>query len=348
VRGMAKLLLFSYELKPGMTVAETILNDYGAIVVSEGTILDEHIIQKLCNLNLPQIKVICDEDNVPVHEPEDHFKIQYNENLECVKDILHDLGTGNSIDMEKINNVADSVVIGADQNKDIVRCLNQIKSSDEYLYTHSINVSLLSMLLGKWLGLDAVEIKQLVQAGLLHDIGKVKVSPQILNKPGKLTKEEYEEIKKHTVYGYRILEKEKDISRDICAAVLMHHEKEDGSGYPMGITGKKINKLAKIISVADIYDAMTSNRVYKGKESAFQVFRMMEQEAIGKLDISVVNALLNNLASYYIGDFARLNNGQICEILYINPRHVSRPIVRVEGNYVDLLKETDLIIEEIL
>lgn len=345
---MAKLFLFSYELKPGMTVAETILNDYGAIIVSEGTILDEHLIQKLCNLNLPRIKVICDEDNVPVHEPEDHFKLQYNENVECVKDILYDLGMGYSIDMEKINNISNYIIVGADQKKDIVRCLNQIKSSDEYLYTHSINVSLLSMLLGKWLGLDTVEIEQLVQAGLLHDIGKIKVAPEILNKPGKLSNEEYEEIKKHPVYGYRILEKDKNISRDICAAVLMHHEKEDGSGYPMGIKGEKIHKLAKIISVADIYDAMTSNRVYKEKESAFQVFRMMENEAIGKLDISVVNALLNNLASYYVGDFARLNNGQICEIVYINPWHVSRPIVRVEGNYVDLLKDNNLIIEEIL
>jgi|BioPla2DNA2_1021312.scaffolds.fasta_scaffold01002_25 putative nucleotidyltransferase with HDIG domain len=331
-----------------MAVAETVVNDYGGIVVSEGTILDEHIIQKLSNLNLSKIKIICDEDRIPVHEPEENFSVQYNDNIDYVKDILNDLGMGNSIDMKKLNNVADSVVISAGKKKDVVRCLNQIKSTDDYLYAHSVNVSLLSMLLGKWLGLDTEEIMKLVQAGLLHDIGKIKVAPEILNKPGKLTKEEYEEIKKHTVYGYRILEKEKNISRDICAAVLMHHEKEDGSGYPMGIKGEKIHKLAKIITVADIYDAMTSNRVYKGKESAFQVFRMMEQEAIGRLDIPVVNALLNNLASYYIGDFARLNNGQVCEIVYINPWHVSRPIVRVEGNYVDLLKENDLIIEEIL
>lgn len=345
---MPKMALFSYELEPGMMLAETIVNDYGAIVVSEGTVLDEHTIRKLGNLNLSRIQVLCDKNDVPVQETEDNFKTQYNENIDSVKYILHDLGNGNGIDMKKVNDIADSVVINAGEKKDIVKCLNQIKSTDDYLYTHSVNVSLLSMLLGKWIGLDSKDIEKLVQAGLLHDIGKVKVSPEILNKPGKLTDEEYEEIKKHTVYGYRILEKEKDISKDICTAVLMHHEREDGSGYPVGIKGDKINKFAKILAVADIYDAMTSNRVYKGRESAFQVFRMMEQEAIGKLDIKVVNALLNNLASYYIGDFARLNNGQVCEIVYINPWHVSRPIVRVDGNYIDLLNKTELITEEIL
>ncbi|NMB34597.1 MAG: HD-GYP domain-containing protein [Clostridium sp.] len=345
---MAKLLLSTYELKTGMMLGETVLNNYGAVIVSEGTILDEYIIRKLGNLELPKIKVICEENNIPLRETSDAFNMQYSKNMDSIRNIICDLEAGKGIDVGKINRVAESVILKASERKDIVRCLNQIKLSGEYLYTHSINVSLLSMLLGKWLGYKETEIKKLVIAGLLHDVGKTRVSSKILNKPGKLTEEEYNEIKKHAVYGYRILENEKNMDKDVSHAVLMHHEREDGSGYPMGIKGEKISKLAKVIAVADIYDAMTSNRVYKERESAFEVFRMMERESIGKLDIKVVNALLSNIASYFVGDFAKLNDGRVCEIVYINPRFVSSPIINIDGGYIDLSEDTDLIIEEIL
>lgn len=331
-----------------MEIAETIVNDYGSIVISEGTILDEHMIKKLDNLNYNKVRVVDEEKNIAVSEVSESFNTQYNASVNYVKNILYDLAVGKSISTVKVDKVVTSVVARLNEKRDIVRCINQIKSADEYTYTHCVNVSLLCMLLGKWLGFSKDKLILLVQAGLLHDIGKAKVPREILNKPSQLTPEEYEEIKKHTVYGYRMLEKENKIDQEVRLAVLMHHEKIDGSGYPTGAKGDKINKIARVIAVADIYDAMTSNRVYREKDSPFEVFHIMEEETVNKLDVTVVNAFLNNIAAYYIGDFARLNTGELCEIVYINPRHVSRPIIKVDDRYIDLTEKRELKILEIL
>jgi len=345
---VSKTFLPLRELKPGMRIAETILNDYGSIVISEGTILDDHMIKKLVNLKCSEVRVIERDQNFVVSEISESFNASYNSSVNSFKSVLYDAAIGKNINMEKVDKVVTSVVARLNEKRDIVRCINQIKSADQYTYTHCVNVSLLCMLLGKWMGFSKDKLLMLVQAGLLHDIGKSKVPREILNKPSTLTPEEYEEIKKHTIYGYRILEKEHEVDQEVRIAVLMHHEKIDGSGYPTGAKGDKINMMARVIAVADIYDAMTSNRVYREKESPFEVFHIMEEESVGKLDVAVVNAFLNNIAAYYIGDFAKLNTGEICEIVYINPRHVSRPIIKVDDRYIDLMEERELKILEIL
>lgn len=242
----------------------------------------------------------------------------------------------------------DSVINMADEKMDLIRSMNQIRSSDEYLYTHSMNVAMLSMLIGKWLKYEDKKLQALVQAALLHDIGKIKVPLEILNKPGKLTDAEYEEMKKHSEYGYRMLEEKGNISMDICLAVLMHHEREDGSGYPIGAKSNRIHDFAKIIAVADIYDAMTSERVYKERESPFEVFELMEEKTIGQLSVEVVLTFLNNIASYYIGDLVMLDNGEVGEIVHINPRQVSKPIIKVKEKYLDLTVEKNIKIKHLI
>jgi len=343
---MEKVFVYSSDLVPGMKIAETILNDYGAIVVSEGTVLDDNLIGKLKNLGIYRLQIF-DREFIRV-ETKDVFQKKYNENVKKVKELIWDISIGNGFNSAKVNEVVDSVLEKADERSDIVNCLNQIRSADEYTYSHSVNVSLISLLIGRWMKLSDEKLRLLVQAGLLHDIGKTKVPIEILNKPGKLTDEEFEEMKKHTVYGYRILESVSLIDRDVLAAVLMHHEREDGSGYPTGLTGEKIHLITKIVSVADIFDAMTSNRVYKGKETPFDVFKYMEEDSLGKLSPVVVNVLLNNMANYYIGDKVRLNGGETGEIVYINPRSVSKPIIKVGNRYIDMMVEKDVKIQEII
>ncbi|TYQ15567.1 UNVERIFIED_CONTAM: putative nucleotidyltransferase with HDIG domain [Acetivibrio alkalicellulosi] len=344
---MSKKLINLYDLEPGMKVAETILNDYGSIIISEGTILDDHLIKKIQKHNLYKINII-EDVKLSSNEINQSFQNSYNEDIEYTKEILHSLSENKGIDDKKVKKVVESVIKMSNEKRDIVRCIKQIKNVDEYTYTHCINVSLLSMLIGKWLKYSSEKIQTLVQAALLHDIGKIKVPLEILNKPGKLTNYEYEEIKKHAVYGYRMIEKESGISKDVCLAVLMHHEREDGSGYPTGAKGDKIHEFAKIISVADIFDAMTSNRVYRERESPFEVFEMMEEKTLGELDVKAVSAFLNNIASYYIGDYVKLNSGDTGEIIYINQRHVSKPIVKVSDKYIDLTVNKDLKIVEII
>lgn len=343
---MKKVFISPFQLISGMKIAETIFNDYGAVVISEGTILDDHLVNKLKNMDLFRLQVYEFEDEITIFK--DEFNKNYNNSVEEYKSIINDIANGEKVDTGKIANAVDSVIQRFEEKSDIVSCLNQIRSADEYTYTHSINVSLISMLIGTWMKFDYDKIRLLVQAGMLHDIGKTRIPLEILNKPGKLTAEEFEEMKKHPVYGYRMLEKIPSISREVLSAALMHHEKVDGTGYPNKLRGDKIHMFAQIVAVADIYDAMTSNRVYRDKESPFEVFQLMEENSLGKLNTEVVYAFLNNMAAYYIGDKVILSNDEIGEIVYVNPRAVSKPIVKVGNNFIDFLKEKDIKIKQML
>lgn len=345
---MKKVFVSLAECMPGMQIAETIFNEYGAAIVAEDTVLDKHIIKKIENLGVIKIKVYDNMNDMIVVSGTELFRAQYNENLSSVKDILHDISNGKEIDTKKVNEVSDSIIARINENRDIVSCINQMRSVDEYTYTHSINVSLLCMLIGKWMKLDYTKVKNLVHTGILHDIGKGKISPEILNKPQKLTSDEFEEMKKHTVYGFKLAEAIPGLDDGILKGILMHHEREDGSGYPFGVKGSQIHDFAKIVAVADIYDAMTSNRAYRGKESPFEVFELMENDSFGVLDPKVTSTFLSNIASYYIGDFVKLNTGDIGEIIYINPNHVSQPIVKADDVFIDLAHEPGIKILELI
>ncbi|HHX18069.1 MAG TPA: HD-GYP domain-containing protein [Clostridium sp.] len=345
---MIKKEVSPQDLVPNMILAETILNDYGSVIIMENTVLDEHLIKKLQNQNLLKVKIFEEKTKRSATKIKEVFQKNYNEGIYEVKEIISELIIDKDVKTEKVEKVVDSVINMAGEKMDLIRSMNQIKSSDEYLYTHSMNVAMLSMLIGKWLNYEDKKLNMLVEAALLHDIGKIKVPLEILNKPGKLTDAEYEEMKKHSEYGYRMLEEKGNISMDICLAVLMHHEREDGSGYPIGAKSNRIHDFAKIIAVADIYDAMTSERIYKERESPFEVFELMEEKTLGQLSVEVVLTFLNNIASYYIGDLVMLNDGRVGEIIHINPRHVSKPIIKVDEKYLDLTVEKNIKIKYLI
>jgi uncharacterized domain HDIG len=345
---MKKIFVSVDECQPGMQMAETIFNDYGAIIVAEDTILDSNIISKINRLGVIKVKVYdSTNDNIVVNGTE-LFRAQYNENMDIMKDLLHDISTGKNLDTKKVNEVSNSIISRVNENRDIIGCINQMRNADEYTYTHSINVSLLCMLIGKWLKYDYNMVKDLVQTGLLHDIGKGMISQEILNKPGPLTEEEYNEVKKHTTYGYKMAESIPNLNENILNGILMHHEREDGSGYPLNLKGNQIHEFGKIVAVADIYDAMTSFRVYKDKESPFDVFEELENHSFGILDQRVTSAFLKNIGSYYIGDFVRINTGSIGEIVHINPMHISQPILKVDDTFIDLAIERKVKILELI
>ncbi len=345
---MKKVFVGILDCVSGMKMAESLYNEYGAVIVGKDTILDAHIIRKLTNLGINRVSIYDQSENLVTANSTELFKAQYGQNIQTIRGILEDMSNGKNIDLKKIEATTDSIVVRINENRDIVSCITQIKSSNEYTYTHSVNVAFLCMLIGKWMKYGPDKIKKLVQAGLLHDIGKIMVPPEILNKPGKLTDKEYEEIKKHSVYGYRIIEKLPDIERDIGIAVLMHHEREDGSGYPVGLKGEKIHEYSKVIAVADTYDAMTSNRVYRERESPFDAFDEMKNNTFGTLDTKVLNAFLSNIAAYYIGDFVRLSTGEKAEIIYINPSDISRPIVKAGDKFIDLVFNPKIKVVELL
>ena len=223
-----------------------------------------------------------------------------------------------------------------------------MKSIDDTVYAHSINVALISRAIGKWLKLPKSELNELTIAGMLHDIGKAEIPSEILNKTGKLTDEEFELIKSHALKGSKLLKKA-GFNSDIQFAALQHHERSDGSGYPRGLEADEISDFASIIAIADVYDAMTSARSYRTPKCAFQVIAAFEEDGLQKYNTKYILTFLERIANAYQNSKVILSDGRSGKIVYINKSRLSRPIVQVDGDeMVDLSRETDITITSIL
>lgn len=323
----------------GMVTAKPIIDlATGAVIVAQEQIITDEIIAKLHHFNYDCICVyISTWNNVWNVAPE--LIIKYEEHRRKLKDILDSITLGKVLDVSSIEAIANEIKVDFNANYTILACINMVRLADEYTYTHSINVALLSMLIGKWMNYTPSTIEQLILAGLVHDVGKSKIPKDILLKPSKLTPQEFEEMKKHVIYGYEMLEEIRKLHSDIIQGVLEHHEKIDGSGYPRGLTGESMNKLGKVLAIADIYDAMTACRIYKEKQSPFDVMELMQTGVLGKLDTEILLTFVNNMANYYIGVYVVLSTGEVGEVIFIHPHCVYRPIVRVGQNYIDLYAE---------
>lgn len=335
-----------HECKPGMKLAEDIYSSSGVLVIGKESILDDKVLQRIETLHIHSLRVYQESNSRQEAEREKVYK-EYGEKVEIVKDIIHDLSTGKALDVSTVNEVTASLGTEFSDMNSVMTCLDQVKSIDEYTYAHSVNVSLLCMLMGKWLKLDDVRVNELLQMGLLHDIGKSQIEVGIVNKPDKLSPAEYEEMKKHTTLGYRILQKSQ-LSREVCMGVLMHHEREDGSGYPMAARGPQIPLYAKICAIADSYAAMTAARSYSTKQCPFTAFKVLQDENFGKMDPTLLSTFFSNMAHYYIGNHVLLDSGETGEIIHINPRNLFRPLLRIDNSIVDLSVEQNLNIIEIL
>ena len=320
----------------GMKIAETLSNEYGAVVVHKDAVVSEHIIGKLKNQGYDKIKVYIEKDQVVESRSENQVRKEYIQNIDMMKEVVRDITTGKSLDMKMIHEVSGSMHSRRDDTLSVIMCLNQMRDVDEYTYTHCLNVSFLCMLITSWMKYDETQVKLALEGGLLHDLGKCKVPVSILNKPGKLEKEEFEEIKKHTVYGYKILKETEGVGKNSALTALTHHEKMDGSGYPLGIKGNDIHPFGRVCAIADIYDAMTAKRVYHEKSTPFEVFFCMESQTFGVLDSHILTVFLRNISGYYVGDKVRLSTGDKGTIAYINSRMISRPIVKTNSGVIDL------------
>jgi len=328
------------DCEEGDILAEAVRSKYGAIVAVKNTTINKYIKSKFYDMGIERIWVYQIENSKDTSVG--GFQKRYRKNVLEIKEIISGLGRGENLDIKKLKSISESLYREINKNKSIVNCLNMVKSADEYTYTHSINVAFYCMLIGKWMKLSENEIKEVIQAGLLHDVGKAQVSVDILNKKTRLLPEEFEEMKKHTIYGYNIVKGLKELSEDIRKSVLMHHEREDNSGYPIGVHGNQLNLYSKIVAVSDVYDAMTSDRVYKKRTSPFAAFEMFSTVGIGRFDTRVVRAFQTNLAVNYIGEKVLMNSGDIGEIVYVPPYRASEPIVRINSDYIDLSRNSCL------
>jgi len=218
---------------------------------------------------------------------------------------------------------------------------------DDHLIRNSVLCAMTCYMMAKWNKFPEREWMQLSIAGLLHDIGNVKVDKNILNKKGRLTPDEVQEIRQHTVYGFKLLENATSLNQGVWLAALQHHERMDGSGYPMRVKGEKIHPYAKIVTIADVYHAMTSNRNYRKAKSPYLVLEELMSEKFGKLDPMYVETFVEKATQLHLGAFVKLNDGRVGEIVFTDRNYPTRPMVSIQGTVVNLIKERDLHIVEV-
>jgi len=274
------------------------------------------------------------------------FKEAFQKNSIVLDERLHKIIESSSIDTDEMLSSVTSLLSEDMTTIRMFDMLQNLRDYNDQTYMHSLNVALMCNIIGRWLRYDEEYIRLLTLAGVLHDIGKIAVPGELIKKPGKLTKIEYSRVKAHTVEGYKIL-KDLPIDERIKEAALLHHERMDGSGYPLGRGGNDIPDVAKIVAIADVYDAMTAARVYRGPMCPFKVIAIFEQEGFQKYDSRFVLPFLENVGQTYMNNRVRLSNGREGDIVLMRNVALSRPLIKcVDGSFVDLMENKKLTIEE--
>lgn len=272
----------------------------------------------------------------------------YNEALRISRNLVEDVRFGRKLYLEPVNMCAVQICKHLDDDANIISFLNSIKDKHPYMYSHPVNVALVSFVIGKWLNLDNEKLENLVCTGLLHDIGKAKIKDSLLNKAETLTIEEIERLKTHPVIGYRIIDSVKLFDPEVLRGVLFHHERMDGTGYPLGLKGEQINLFSRIIAIADTFDAITATKTYRKKESPLKAIEEIQAHSLNNLDQYISQIFVNKIIEFYNGREIKLSNEQVGSIVYINPIDITKPLVRCDEVYHDLAVERDIEIVEIL
>lgn len=345
-----KTFVRTRSLQDGMRIEQSIKDKTGRVLIHRGTLLDEYMINSMLKMNIAGVYIgEGEEDPEPEQEAKenepkispkametieknmtaDRSKVQLTESVKKrVEEGIQYLYS--NTESEKFtsaaNSIADDLMKAIMENDAIAVDIDTLKISDEYTFKHSVDVATMGMIIAKKHGLSDKEIYEVGIAGLLHDVGKSKIPNEILNKPGKLTDEEFAIMKQHSLYGYGILREKNDISDSIRMGVLQHHEKINGKGYPLGASADQIDLYARILSVADIYDALVTERPYKkgfSKRDAVEIIMSMTDE----LDIDAMKSFLGSVILYPVNSIVQLSNNEKAKVVANNPECILRPKV---------------------
>jgi putative nucleotidyltransferase with HDIG domain len=246
-----------------------------------------------------------------------------------------------------IDDIMHPLVDQLSEHTDLVSLILVLDQNDDYTYHHSMQVGLLSYYIASWLGYSKKDSYAASKAGYLHDIGKCRIPNEILNKPDKLTPEEYEEVKLHTTYGYEII-RNSTLDEVSALAALQHHERDDGSGYPLRINKNNIHPFSQIVAVADVFSAMTTTRVYQPKQELLSVLREIYRLSFGKLNGRPTQAFIRHMLPNFIGKKVLLSSGELGTIIMNNNIDFFMPLIQIDNNFIDLSIERSLSIEQII
>ncbi|MFA9377750.1 MAG: HD-GYP domain-containing protein [Lachnotalea sp.] len=348
------------KLIPGMITGENVYTNSGQLILPENLKLTDKMIIRLEFYSIDEISVMEDVVEeftklVPVYRnkinnsPEfKKFRETFFENVEYFQNSINMVISRIApIDTYSLLTNTVNIFSGNLTTIGVFDMLHNMREYDDVTYHHSMSVAIMCNIIGKWLAFSEEDIEVLTLAGLLHDTGKVMMPDSIIKKPDRLSIAEYEIIKTHPFQGYNLL-KDEDIDERIKKAALMHHERCDGSGYPSRFASAEIDDFAKIVAIADVYDAMTSSRSYRGALCPFDVVHIFETEGLRKYEPKFLLPFLERIVDAYMNNDVLLNNGETGTVVMINQLFLSKPVIKTALGFIDLSLEPELYITKII
>lgn len=346
-------------LQSGMVIDQAIVDKTGRILIARKTVLDDFLIESLRKMGITGIYTREGEED-PEEEIEvspvtlekieklkvaDRKKVTLSESVknrvnQGVQYLFSDTKSQNFTDTAE--NVTTSLMGAIMENDAVALNIDALKVSDEYTFKHSVDVATMAMVIARTANMSETDIHKIGVAGLLHDIGKSQIPNEVLNKAGKLTEEEFTVMKKHALFGYNMLKEKDELPQEVMMGVLQHHEKISGKGYPLRLADRQICTYARILSIADVYDALVTERPYKkafSQQDALEMIMAMTDD----LDIGFMRNFMDSIILYPVDSVVRLSNGEMVKVVENKAHYPLRPkvVALKSGKVYDLLEDID-------
>jgi putative nucleotidyltransferase with HDIG domain len=351
-------------IKPNMRIGKTIYSENGDTLLAKNTLLKARYIKRLKEKNIPAIYI--DDELSKGIESESVVSIETKiKAINTIKGIYDSIDPTKKDNNKKIinqetymrlKNTIEKIMDEIKNNHDLSFNMVELLSTDLYTYTHSVNVTILSLMISHALGYSKADQFKIGMGCLLHDIGKVLVDDEILHKPGALSASEFRKMRKHSEDGYDMIKDNDALTAITKNIVLLHHEKLDGSGYPYQLKGDEIKRHVRISTIADIFDAVTSNRVYSKEIPVYKGLELVASYAPTKIDEELYHILSKKIAPYPMGTSVELSNQYKGIVFELNKDHPTRPVVKAiynekgeaikEALMIDLMKDLTLFINK--
>ncbi len=334
-------------------LGRNIYDDNGRLLLPRGTVLQISHIAQLLNMGYNKIAISSDSDPYDLddeHMPSDSNSMTqvFTLAVDNLRGFMARVAAGHAVAAGEVEETMNMLFPTVLETNNILSNLQDLRRKDEYTLQHSVSVSVVSIKIGQLLRMSQHELRMLGMAGILHDIGKCKIPLDILNKEGSLSELEFQEIKKHPIYGYQIVKDMQLEDPRIMLAVLEHHEHQDGRGYPLKLPASKIHFFAQIVAVADVFDALTSERPYRGKMALFNAMNEILNSSENHLNPLLVSKLRTYVLSICPGASALLNNGDIGRIVMMNSDEPNRPLIQMGERFINLREHRELWVKDVV
>lgn len=343
-----KKLLPINKLEVGMLSADDIKFE-DRFLLAKGAIITELVIKTLNQNHIVEsIEIYVENDSEEISplkvKTSEKLENTFNEFSASLDSVFNNLSNTKTNSMDELRTFSKKIQDEFIATGAVIQDIVFYSTGDTTIYRHSVNVSAISFILGKWLGLNENEVNLLTYSAILHDFGKTKINNKLLNKKLDLTSNEKKVLKSHAILGYNFVKNISYLDSSVSLGILMHHEKIDGSGYPLGLKGKEVHKFAKIIAIADMFDNINSHN----SRNPFEALKIIQEKSFHKLDHTYCNMFLNHVINYCMGETVVLNDERRCKIIKVYINDLTHPLLLDDNGFVDLKKDKNLYIKEIV